>query len=141
MKSLVPVRTFLIRAAGLGVCVGCALALGPRANAAEDAPLSVESTAPLQATLLPTVSISSSIRNPERVAMHVAATPPLAVTLLPTVHVNARWIEPVGADERATELPSYAAYATDTSRRLACFEENLSPTAWAPPFRPDPMSR
>lgn len=139
MKSLVPVRPFLMRAAGLGLCAGCVLALAPIARAAADAPLSVDSAAPLQATLLPTVSISSSARHPERIAMHVAATAPLAVTLLPTVYVHARRIEPVSADGRATELPSYAAYAIDVSRRLACFEDGQA--ASASPFRADPMSR
>jgi hypothetical protein len=53
--------------------------------------MSVESNAPVRATLLPTVSIdatqATSATNPAR--MRVADTAPHEVTLLPTVHVRA----------------------------------------------------
>ena len=54
--------------------------------------MTVDSTAPIRATLLPTVSIdatqATSESNPAR--MRVAETEPVEVTLLPTVRVTAR---------------------------------------------------
>ena len=51
--------------------------------------MTVDTNAPLQATLLPTVSIeTSSVGSTPR--MTVADTAPISVTLLPTVHVTAR---------------------------------------------------
>lgn len=140
MKACTSVRTFLMRAVGLGVCAACALAVAPRASAADGALLSIDSAAPLHATLLPTVSITSSASHPERVAMRVAPTAPLDVVLLPTVHVYAHELEALGAtDESVDERPEYASYATDTSRRLACFEDGLPAATSA--LHMDPMSR
>ena len=56
------------------------------------APTTVESRAPIRATLMPTVSVdadaSTSDANPA--TMRIADTAPLQVTLLPTVYVTAR---------------------------------------------------
>jgi hypothetical protein len=62
-----------------------------QANAAQDATtMTVDDTAPLQATLLPTVSITGDSANPyAEPRMSVASTAPLGVTLLPTVRVTA----------------------------------------------------
>jgi len=62
-----------------------------QAQAAQNAAtMTVDDTAPLHATLLPTVSITGDSANPyAEPRMRVATTAPLAVTLLPTVHVNA----------------------------------------------------
>lgn len=63
-----------------------------QANAAQDAvTMSVDAAAPVQATLLPEVTVFASQARPAAAAtMRVAATAPLRVTLLPTVRVNAR---------------------------------------------------
>ena len=84
--KVTPVRTPLIRALFLGTGMACAAALAPHA-AAQDALFSVEAAAPLQATLLQTVSISAHVSDPARVEMHVAPGVPIPVSLLPTVHV------------------------------------------------------
>ena len=62
--------------------------------------MTVDSTAPIHATLLPTVSIdatsATSESNPAR--MRVAETEPVEVTLLPTVRVTAQagsWQAPI----------------------------------------------
>ena len=61
-----------------------------QANAAQDATMTVDDTAPLQATLLPTGSITGDAANPyAEPRMRVASTAPLGVTLLPTVRVTA----------------------------------------------------
>jgi hypothetical protein len=63
--------------------------------------VTIDSDAPLHATLMPTVSVdatmATSATNPA--TMRIADVAPLAVTLLPTVHVTAR-----AADELATTL-------------------------------------
>lgn len=67
-----------------------ALIAGAAAHA-NAATLSVDAGAPIQATLLPEVTVvASSARPYQEPTLHVAATAPLSVTLLPTVHVNAR---------------------------------------------------
>jgi len=59
--------------------------------------MTVDSTAPIRATLLPTVSIDATSAttesNPAR--MRVAETQPIEVTLLPTVRVTARALSEV----------------------------------------------
>lgn len=58
---------------------------------ANAATMSVDAGAPIQATLLPEVTIVASRARPDlEPTMHVAATSPLGVTLLPTVRVTAR---------------------------------------------------
>lgn len=61
--------------------------------------MTVDSTAPIRATLLPTVSIdatsATSESNPAR--MRVAETQPIEVTLLPTVRVTAYTLNEVAA--------------------------------------------
>ena len=61
-----------------------------QADAAQDAvTMTVDATAPLHATLLPTVSITGDSANPyAEPRMRVAGTAPLGVTLLPTVRVT-----------------------------------------------------
>jgi len=62
-----------------------------QAHAAQDATtMTVDDTAPLHATLMPTVSITGDSANPyAEPRMRVASTAPLGVTLLPTVRVTA----------------------------------------------------
>ncbi|MEP7043369.1 MAG: hypothetical protein ABI843_09910 [Dokdonella sp.] len=62
-----------------------------QAHAAQNSvTMTVDDVAPLQATLLPTVSITGDSANPyAEPRMSIAATAPLGVTLLPTVHVTA----------------------------------------------------
>ena len=70
------------------------------------------SVAPLQATLLPVVSVVADANDPEGAAsLHVAATEALPVTLLPTVFVTAR------VSDIAATMPAVVRVAVDT--RLA----------------------
>lgn len=66
--------------------------------------MTVDSTQPIRATLLPTVSVdataTTSESNPAR--MRVAAGEPVEITLLPTVHVTARTL----GDVATTLLPT-----------------------------------
>ncbi|MFC4818907.1 hypothetical protein [Dokdonella ginsengisoli] len=67
-----------------------ALIAGAAAHA-NAATMSVDAGAPIQATLLPEVTVVASSSRPyQEPTLRVAATAPLSVTLLPTVHVNAR---------------------------------------------------
>ena len=83
-------RLTMLRTAMTVVFAGSAFVA---AHAAEVSPtMTVDTQAPLHATLLPTVSIdadsTTSESNPAK--MRVANSAPLPVTLLPTVHVSAR---------------------------------------------------
>jgi len=83
-------RLTMLRTAMTVVFAGSAFVA---AHAAEVSPtMTVDTQAPLHATLLPTVSIdadsTTSASNPAK--MRVANSAPLSVTLLPTVHVSAR---------------------------------------------------
>lgn len=113
------IRTPMIRAA-----VATALAAGafmlsqtPPATAAEDSStMSVDTRAPLHATLLPTVSVIADANDPDGVAgMRIAATDSLPVTLLPTVFVTAR------VSDIAAAMPSVVHVSVDT--RLAKAEQ------------------
>jgi hypothetical protein len=81
--------TSLIAATLATLIAGTAFANTPALDA--QATMTVDSTAPVRATLLPTVSIdatpATSESNPAR--MRVAETEPIEVTLLPTVRVTA----------------------------------------------------
>ncbi len=80
-------RTSTIRIAGLAAALACATA----SVHASDAAFSVEARAPLQATLMPTMSIVADANDPSREpTWSVADTAPLAVTLMPTVTVTAQ---------------------------------------------------
>ena len=83
-------RTPLIRAALATAFVGGLFAIlhgAPAVPASES--MTVEAGAPLDATLLPIVSVYAYATNPDGiVAMRIAATEALPVTLLPTVHVR-----------------------------------------------------
>ena len=109
------IRIPLIRAA-----VATALAAGafmlsqtPQATAAADpVTMSVDARAPLQATLLPVVSVVADANEPDGAAsLHVAATDALPVTLMPTVYVTAR------VSDIAAAMPTAVRVAVDT--RLA----------------------
>lgn len=91
-KFHVPIRNVLIRGVvGIGVCTACVLAFMPWAGAANDAVLvSVDTDAPLRATLMPSVVVSASASRPGHVTMQVGDDAPLAVTLMPTVRVGMR---------------------------------------------------
>jgi hypothetical protein len=84
-------RTPLIRAALAMAMVGSAFAIERVPHAAQlGAGMSVETTAPLHATLLPELSVSASASDPDLVvATKLAADAALPVTLMPTVHVVA----------------------------------------------------
>jgi hypothetical protein len=88
-------RTSLIAATLATLIAGNAFA----STHGEDAvsTMTVDSTAPIRATLLPTVSIdatsATSESNPAR--MRVAETQPIEVTLLPTVRVTAHTLSEV----------------------------------------------
>ncbi|MEO5560287.1 MAG: hypothetical protein ABIO49_10445 [Dokdonella sp.] len=64
----------------------------PHVAAAQDAvSIAVDARAPLQATLLPTLSIFASAANPAALGTaRIANDEPLSVALMPTVYVNAR---------------------------------------------------
>ena len=95
------IRLSVLRSALAGGFVAAAL-LAAQANASSDITMSVDATAPLRATLMPTVTVTADASQPFAAAtMHVATTAPLAVTLLPTVHVSSR--EPELA---ITQLPT-----------------------------------
>lgn len=105
-------NTRLLRSALiLAVAVGAAA----QVNAADAATMSVDAGAPIQATLLPEVTIAASASRPQAEAtMRVAATAPLSVTLLPTVHVNARAQEALATVVLPTvRVVAQAADATD----------------------------
>jgi hypothetical protein len=81
-------RSMLIAATLATLFAGSALANAQDASQS----MTVDTTAPIRATLLPMVSLdatsATSDSNPAR--MRVADTAPIEVTLLPTVHVTAR---------------------------------------------------
>ncbi len=83
-------RTSLIRISTLVTLIGFALA-GAHASAQDDAVMTVDAGAPLQATLMPTVSVVADATRPDAEARwSVADTRPLRVTLMPTVRVTAQ---------------------------------------------------
>jgi hypothetical protein len=92
-------RTSLIAATLASLFAGSAFA-----SHGDTTSMTVDTNAPLRATLLPTVSIDADARtsesNPARV--RVADAAPLEVTLLPTVHVTAH----ATADLAVTWLPT-----------------------------------
>lgn len=91
-SGIMNTRISFTRIATAAAIVGCAFVgmHAPRA-AAQDAAMSIDGAAPLQATLLPTVSVTASRRNPAaEPSLSIADAAPLHVTLLPTVRVTAR---------------------------------------------------
>jgi hypothetical protein len=80
-------RTSLIAATLATLIAGSALANTQASDATTS--MTVDAGAPIQATLLPTVTLEASSAN-SAVTMRVADTAPVMVTLLPTVHVTAR---------------------------------------------------
>jgi hypothetical protein len=108
-------RTPLIRAAVATALAGGVFLVSqvPQAIAAQASQtMSVEARAPLQATLLPVVSVVADATHPDGVTwMQIASTEALPVTLMPTVFVTAR------ADSLAETMPSSVRAAVDT--RLA----------------------
>ena len=73
------------------MCTALAFVFAGTAACAHAATMSVDARAPIQATLLPEVTVFASSARPEAAStMRVAATKPLNVTLLPTVRVNQR---------------------------------------------------
>ena len=81
-------RSMLIAATLATLFAGSAFANAQEASQS----MTVDTTAPIRATLLPLVSLdatsATSDSNPAR--MRIADTTPIEVTLLPTVHVTAR---------------------------------------------------
>jgi hypothetical protein len=106
--------------------------------------MTVDSTAPIRATLLPTVSIdatsATSESNPAR--MRVAETEPVEVTLLPTVRVTASFAREVAMVVLPTVrvTPYSAAIAdgdtvveADFATKLPAIDDD-TPAAIAQPF-------
>ena len=82
-------RTPLNRLSTLVVLIGCTLA-GSQV-AAHEAAMSIEDRAPLQATLLPTVSVFADAAQPDAATTwSIAATRPQSVTLMPTMRISAQ---------------------------------------------------
>ena len=78
--------------------------------AASPSTFRVDDTAPVQATLLPEVSVTASRAHPDaEPQLAVAATAPLQVTLLPTVHVRASAFAPMPARalRAVAQLPAF----------------------------------
>lgn len=99
-------RISFTRIATVAALAGCTFVAvhAPRAQAGEQ---SVDTGAPLSATLLPQVTITGSMKNPAAdTLLSVAADKPLPVTLLPTVRVNAR-----AAADMTTLLPVVRVFA------------------------------
>lgn len=72
------------------ICSALALVFAGAA-CANAATMSVDAGAPIQATLLPEVTIVASSARPDvEPTMRIAATAPLSVTLMPTVRVHQR---------------------------------------------------
>jgi hypothetical protein len=92
-------RTSLIAATLASLFAGSAFASSGDATS-----MTIDTNAPLRATLLPTVSIDADATTSESnpVRMRIADAAPLEVTLLPTVHVTAR----ANRDLAVTWLPA-----------------------------------
>ncbi|MEO5624439.1 MAG: hypothetical protein ABIQ70_00345 [Dokdonella sp.] len=86
-------NTVFIRAAIATAFVGFGIAAMhvPHAAAAQDVvSMSVDARAPLQVTLLPTLSVVADANRPEAPGTaRIASDEPLSVTLMPTVYVSA----------------------------------------------------
>ena len=126
----------------IGATLATLFATSAFATAPADAlsTMTVDSDAPIRATLLPTVSIdatqSTSATNPAR--MRVADTAPFEVTLLPTVHVKAPanpelavtllpTVYVTAASESASTLPEPVADVEDAARDVRAGEDE---TPW-----------
>lgn len=93
-QSLTRITTFV-------ALIGCAFA-GAHVAAAAGTQMSIDDRAPVQATLLPTLSVVADAANPHAaITWSVADTQPLRVTLMPTIRVTAN-AEPLAV----TLLPS-----------------------------------
>jgi hypothetical protein len=91
-ENTMNLNTVFIRAAIATAMVGVGLASFdvPHATATETSAMSIDARAPLQATLLPTVTVVGSASQPDTQAtMTVASEDALSVTLMPTVRVRA----------------------------------------------------
>ena len=97
------IRTPLIRAALAAAMIGGAFTFGESSIAtASPASMSIDSSAPVHATLMPELSVVGHAGNPDGdVVSHIAANGALPVTLMPTVHVVA------SVDEFVTLTPPY----------------------------------
>lgn len=100
-------KTRLLRSALILAFVAGAAA---HANAAS---MSVDAATPIQATLLPEVTVVASSARPDlEPTLRIAATAPLAVTLLPTVRVTERAPEDLAA---TVVLPTVRVVAQDAA--------------------------
>lgn len=69
--------------------IGCAFA-SAHVAAADGTQMSIDDRAPVEATLLPTLSVVADVTNPHAaITWSVAETQPLRVTLMPTLRVTA----------------------------------------------------
>lgn len=85
------INTVYVRAAMAAAMLGGFIAVhAPAVLAAPDrSGMSIQARAPLQATLLPTVTVVANAAHAADAGFHVAAGSALPVTLLPTVYVTA----------------------------------------------------
>jgi hypothetical protein len=99
-ENTMNMNTVFIRAAIATAMVGVGLASFDVPHAiAQDPSMSVETRAPLHATLLPTVTVVGDMRNVDAdTSAIVASNHSLPVTLMPTVYVHASVAE-LGARE------------------------------------------
>ncbi len=142
-------RTSLIRMSTFAALIGCALA-GSHV-AAQEAAVSIEDRAPLQATLLPTVSVVADATRPDaQPSWSIAATRPQRVTLMPTLRISAQ-AEPLAVTLMPTitvtakaeslaavsqpEVDAYAIARADTARATRAPLRSVARTL--PASRPD----
>ena len=112
----------LIRFAVVAVLLGSASAIAYTVDAQDAAAsVTVDARAPLDATLLPTVSVDATQATSESnpATMRIADAAPLRVTLMPTVYVNAR----AERDTTAVLLPTVRVTATIPASEVADADE------------------
>jgi len=108
-------NTVFIRAAIATAMVGIGLASFdvPHATARETSAMSVDATAPLQATLLPTVTVVGSASHPDAShTMSVGRDDALSVTLMPTVRIRASITHLVAMQPAQGSAPRVASVVT-----------------------------
>ena len=115
MQIQLPNHRFFLRTTGVALLGGALVLLPWLVATPVEVTMSIDHTAPVQVTLLPTVTVSASTAEPERVSFDVEDRQPLAVTLLPTVHVHAS----VPAEVRHTVADTKTATCANCPRLFA----------------------
>jgi hypothetical protein len=126
-ENTMNMNTVFIRAAIATAMVGVGLASFdvPQAAAQDASAMSVETRAPLHATLLPTVTVVGNTRSADvDTSATVASNDALPVTLMPTVYVRASLTQLIAresnaiaarAEAAAIVLPSFAPIEVDSA--------------------------